>query len=62
MGIIKKGYKPLNKEFGMTFEYADSFSKIAYPIYLQKIINSSIISEYDIINFQVFFFDIFLRI
>ena len=54
MGIIQKAYIPKNDNFGNTFEYADSFSKIAYPVYLQKILNSSLIKKCDIKNLQHF--------
>ena len=61
MGIIPKKYIPIHNNFGNTFEYADSFSKIAYPIYLQKIINSSIIKNTDIKNLQHFLMTYFSK-
>lgn len=52
MNIKEEEWKPEEENFGETFIHANSLSDIAYPIYLHKIINSSLIESNDIIELQ----------
>ena len=59
MNIKEKKWNSEGEEFGDTFIHAKSLSDIAYPIYLHKIINSSLIETNDIIELQNFLLEYF---
>lgn len=59
MNIKEKKWNSEGENFGDTFIHAKSLSDIAYPIYLHKIINSSLIETNDIIELQNFLLEYF---
>ena len=47
-------YEPLKRNFGNVFFNANNISDIAYPFFFGQILNSTLISEYDLEGFQRF--------
>eukprot|EP00833_Pecoramyces_ruminatium_P009717 jgi/Orpsp1_1/1183749/evm.model.c7180000086573.1 len=54
MNITNEKYHHNEKKFGFSFNYTQSLSEIVYPIYLQNIIDSTLISSSDIKELQDF--------
>ena len=53
----KKIYEPLTRNYGNIFFNANNISDIAYPYFFGQILNSTLISEYDLEGFQRFLLD-----
>ena len=53
----KKIYKPEDETYGDVFFNANNISDITYPYYFGQMINSSLISDFDLEGFQCFLLD-----
>ena len=53
----KKIYEPLERNYGNSFFNANNISDIAYPFFFGQILNSTLISNYDMEGFQRFLLD-----
>ena len=53
----KKIYEPLERNYGNVFFNANNISDIAYPFFFGQILNSTLISNYDMEGFQRFLLD-----
>ena len=53
----KKIYEPLKRSYGNVFFNASNISDIAYPFFFGQILNSTLISNYDLEGFQRFLLD-----